>query len=209
MLKFSSKKILLVFFAIMMFAVFFKFFSILSFTDPEMVLEKGETIKLKARNTLTQKFVANRDNLLKIRFLLSKTGINDGDAVKIQIADENCSDVIREGILVPSFLAVDNLFEFQFDKIPNSNGKTFCIKATFEPQDPKAKAIKFFSKKDDSSSLCIRPAYKNNAWQQDVSELNQRMSQYKPWFLKHFYLYAISTLFILLSFAIVIILILV
>jgi len=141
MCKFSAKKIFLILFAIMMFAVFSKFFSLISFFDSGMVLEKGEIIKLYAQNTLNQKFVANRDNLIKIRFLLSTEGIKEGNVVKMQIADENCSNIIREGFLTQSFLASSNLFEFQFDKIPDSNSKTFCIKATFEPQSTKAKAI--------------------------------------------------------------------
>ena len=193
----------------MMLAVFWKFFSLISFFDPQMPLEKGEIIKLYAQNTLTQKFVANRNNLVKIRFLLSTEGIKEGNVVKMQITDENCSNIIREGFLTQSFLASSNLFEFQFNKIPDSNGKTFCVKATFEPRNTKTKAIQFFTLNNDSTSLSIRPAYENNHWWQNISELNQRISQYKPWFLKHFYLYSISFLFIVLSVALVVILILI
>lgn len=209
-MKISSNKLLpLLFAAILLLAVFWKFFSLMSFTDPQMPLEKGEIVKLSAQTTLTQKFVANSDNLVKIIFLLGAGGIKEGNVVKMQITDENCLNMIREGYLVKSFLASGNLFEFQFDKIPDSNGKTFCIKAIFEPQSTKAKAIQFFSHTNDPTSISMKPAYENNHWWQNISELNQRISQYKPWFLKHFYLYTISFLFIILSIALVAILILI
>jgi len=60
----------------------------------------------------------------------------------------------------------------------------------------------------DPSMLSMRPAYENDNWKQDISELSQRISQYKPWFLKHFYLDAIAILFIVLSVGLVTILIL-
>lgn len=200
--------ILLVFFATAMFFVFSKFFSLMLFTDPQMPLEKGDIIKLKAKKMLTQEFMANRDNLVNIKFLLRMESADDANTVKIQLADETCSNIIREGSLSrPSFLNADNLVEFKFDKIPDSNGKKFCVKAIFDPQDSQASPILFFSRDNDSTMLSMRPVYKNNTWQEDVSKLNQRISQYKPWFLKHYYLYAITLLFALLSATIVVILI--
>jgi hypothetical protein len=181
----------------------------MSFTDPQMPLEKGDNIKLRPQKTLTQEFVASHDNLVKIKFLLRIESMDDANTVKMQIADETCSNIIREGFLSPSsFLASNNLVEFKFDKIPDSNGKTFCVKATFETQNPQATYVQFFSQKNDPSMLSMRPAYENDNWKQDISELSQRISQYKPWFLKHFYLDAIAILFIVLSVGLVTILIL-
>jgi hypothetical protein len=82
------------------------------------------------------------------------------------------------------------------------------VKATFETQNPQATYVQFFSQKNDPSMLSMRPAYENDNWKQDISELSQRISQYKPWFLKHFYLDAIAILFIVLSVGLVTILIL-
>jgi hypothetical protein len=209
LIKIFIKTILLIFFATAMFFVFSKFFSLMSFTDPQMPLEKGSIIKLKAQKTLTQEFMASHDNLVNIKFLLRIESVDDTSTVKMQLADETCSNIIREGSLSQSsFLTDDNLVEFKFDMISDSNGKTFCVKAIFDTQDLQASPILFFSRDNDSTTLSVRPVYENSNWQEDVSELNQRISQYKPWFLKHFYLYTISFLFLLLSFLIVVILIL-
>ncbi|NTW27564.1 MAG: hypothetical protein HGA36_04525 [Candidatus Moranbacteria bacterium] len=222
--KFSAKKILFLIFMHITMLIFFRFSTLLEFPDSSIVLEKGDpAVKLKATETLSQKFIASRDNLVKVEFLLRTPRPKPEDVVKMEIADESCTKIIRSGRLNSSFLASDNLHEFAFSKIPNSNGKTFCILATFEPQKSSAKALQFFtqenkqpafsaqnsSSEDDLSgqALSMRPVYVNDHWWQNLSELSQRMSQYKPWFLKHFFLDAIIILFVILSFGLITILI--
>lgn len=207
----------------MLVLIFAKFFNILSFPDPEIILEKGEIISLQPNFSLTQTFLAKRNNLTKIEFMLRKPGPKDNDIVKIEIADENCSKTIYQGTLEESFLASDNLYDFQFSKIPDSIGKTYCLKATFIPGHTDSQSIKFFMTenqdpkfilKDNSGaeiknqSLSMRLAYRNDTLSQDMSELSQRISQYKPWFLKHFYLNTIAILFVVLSIGLVTVLIL-
>lgn len=223
MLKFSSKKILLFFAAILFFVVFFRFFNLLSFPDPETAMKKGDVFKLAPENSLTQTFTANRDNLVRIEFLLRTPRLKKETPVEMKLADETCIDTIREGFLEWSFLDSNNLYDFQFEKIPDSNGKKYCLIATFKPQESKAKKIGFFTREEknpefaltdkksdmkiENQALSTRLVYKNDSVWQDISELNQRISQYKPWFLKHYYLYAISILFVIISTALVVILI--
>ena len=217
------KKILLISALILFVLIFAKFFNVLLFPDSETILKKGEIINLQPSFSLTQTFVANRDNLTKVEFMLRTPGPKDSDVVKIEIADETCSNIIRQDELKQSFLNSDNLYDFQFSKIPDSNDKTYCLKATFAPGHADSQLIKFFTaenhdskfvltdmngKKIEKQSLSIRLAYRNDTLSQDVSELNQRISQYKPWFLKHFYLDAISILFVVLSIGLVTVLIL-
>lgn len=212
-----TKNIFLVILAISLFAVFFKFLSLLSFPDPNIVLEKGDpAIKLPAKNSLTQKFTAQRDNLVKVEFLLRTPGIEfeNNDKVEMRLADENCQNPIREGYLQASFLNSKNLYEFGFPKVKDSKNQTYCLIATFKPSKGKAKAIQFFvfekspgtflpenpaTQEKYPSSLSIRPAYANGNLWQNLEELNQRISQYKPWFLKHYYLAAIALSFIVIS----------
>jgi hypothetical protein len=207
--KLIPKIILLIFAAISLLYVFFNFFKLMSFTDPQMPLEKGRVIKIETQNTFSQEFIANHDGLANIRFLIKTENSDDAKNVKMQLADKNCSNIIREGSLSHSFLASDNLFEFKFDRIPDSDGKIFCVEASLDSQDPQAEPVRFFSHNNDPTMLSMRPAYGNSNWQQNISELNQRISQYKPWFLKHYYLYGISILFVILSIMLVIILILI
>jgi hypothetical protein len=225
MQKISSKQIFLLIFTILVLLIFANFFSLLSFPESSIVLEKGDpAIKLPAEESLTQKFTANRDNLMKVEFLLRTPGIEFEKKyrVKMELADANCQKMIRTGELLESFLNSNNLYEFKFSEVKDSKDKTYCLIATFKPNNAKAKAIQFFvfenkpseflpenstTQEKFANPLSIRPVYVNDNTWQDLTELNQRMSQYKPFFLKHYYLATISILFIILSIATVIILI--
>ena len=220
---FTTKHVFLAIFAILLLSIAFQFFSLLSFPDSSIVLVKGDTVKLQPEDSLTQKFTANRDGLNKVEFLLRTPGIvfENKDVMKVQLLDENCQKPLREGVLKESFLNSGNLYEFPFSKVENSQNKIFCVIATFQPTKSSAKAIQFFTsdgpprvderlspRVEAGAQLSIRPVYVNdNVWQ-NLSELNQRISQYKPFFLRHIYLATFSILFIVLSIVLVMILIL-
>ena len=51
----------------------------------------------------------------------------------------------------------------------------------------------------NDQSLSMRTVYRNATLWQDLGELNDRISQYKPWFLKDFFIGTIATLFVILS----------
>ena len=208
----SFNKIILLFAAILFIAVFWRFESLLYFPDSSILLQKGTPVKLNSESTLTQKFSASKNYLAKIEVLLRGSGVKykDGDKVATKIADGNCQIILREGELKDSFLETQNLHEFEFEPIVDSAGEEFCFMATFLPKNEGAKSLQFFTMgEEENQPYSIRPVYKNSSITQDLSELNQRISQYKPWFLKHFYLYAIVILFLATSVAIVVILILV
>lgn len=211
MKKISPNKILLAILAIFILAIFWRFFNLLSFRDSSIVLEKGLTVKLRTKESLTQKFTANRDGLVKVEVLLRSPGIKyeNGDEMKMEILDPDCAKTLREGFLTDAFLNTENLYEFKFERIPDSNGREYCLKATFQNQKENAKAIQFFTMgENENQPLSIRPVYKNTNFLADFSELNQRMSQYKPWFLKHYYLWFVMIGFVILSISLIVILIL-
>jgi hypothetical protein len=225
MLKLTSKKIFLIFATVLFFIVFFKFFSLLFFPDSSIVLEKGELLKLPPDYYLTQTFTANRNNLAEIELLLRSPGINKPDEVRAEIKDSVCSETIRSGKLEKSFLDSNNLYLFKFPEIPDSKYKTYCLKIEFIPGSANSKNIQVFTMANgsarsvmtdadshetaNSQPLSMRPVYENESVWQNINELNQRISQYKPWFLKHYYLYAISALFIALSAVLIVVLIIV
>ena len=207
----TPAKLLLLFAAVIFAVVFWRFYSLLFFPDSSIVLQKGLGVKLNPQETLAQKFTANRNGLAKIETIMHKSGIKyeNGDKVETKIADKNCQEILREGELKKSFLDSENLYEFKFSPILDSEEKEFCFIATFLPKNDKAKSLQFYrTGEEENQPYSIRPVYKNQNIFQDASELNQRISQYKPWFLKHYYLYAVSILFIILSVSLVIILIL-
>ena len=118
--------------------------------------------------------------------------------------------MLRQGKLTCSFLDSKNLYEFRFPRIVDSKNKSYCLIATFKPKKSSAKSIRIFTMGDEENQpLSIRPVYKNNNIFADLNELNRRISQYKPWFLKHYFLYSIIILFLALLAGLVIILIII
>jgi len=208
--KISAKKIFLAVLVILLVIIFGRFIVNLSFPEAGINLQKGAIIKLQPESSLQQKFTATREGLSKVEFLLRSPGIafEKNDRVEVEMADETCQHSLRKGELKSPFLASDNLYEFNFEKMTDSKDKTFCLVATFKPTKSSAKAIQFFTLGEEvGQPLSLRPVYRNqNVWQ-NLNELDRRVSQYKPWFLKHYFLLAISLLFIILSIASAVVLI--
>ena len=214
----TKKKVFFSALAVIIIIIFAKFLSLLSFPDSAVVLEKGNLIPLTAKSTLTQTFVANRSNLETIQFLFRTPGPKPASTVSVEIADESCTKTLRKGTLTMSFLNSGNLFEFSFAKIPDSIGKRYCLLVTTS-----AKNLRLFSMPEsdqqfglknittgetfEGQTLSIRGVYVNENLGQDLRELSQRISQYKPWFLKHYFLETIGILFVILSVGLIVVLI--
>ena len=219
----TTKNILLLLLAIFVIAIAFRFFSILSFPDSSVVLEKGELLQINNKETYNQTFVANRNNLNRIQFLMRTPGIKAGDTVNVKLADETCSTSLRQGTLQFSFLNSDNLYVFDFPAVKDSLGKKYCAILSYQSKISKDKYLRFFTtantngamtltfadtkEEKKNQSLSMRLVYKNDSIWGDLNELNQRMSQYKPWFLKHFYIAFIGLFFVLSSLVLIIALI--
>lgn len=216
-----TPKRLLIILGVLLLAVFARFLSLVSFPESGGYLEKEETIKLHPGESLQQIITANQNNLSKLEIIIKSPGIKSPDKAKIELSDESCKEILRSGYLKPAFLDSKNLYEFWFDHIPDSSSKKYCLTVTFKPQKDNAKSLQFFwrTKPEMSFSnistgenfkdqaLSVRLAYKSGFFK-NISELNKRISQYKPWFLKHYFLYFAAFGFLILSVFVVIILVL-
>lgn len=205
----STKKIFLSILTFFVLLIFARFFTLLSFPDSHVALQKGALAKLEPKSSLTQEFTANHAGLAKIEVLLRTPGIKseNGDRVEAKLMGENCDQTLRAGELEKAFLASENLYEFAFARLPDSLDKNFCLKLTFLPQKDSAKNIQVFTMSEaENQPLSVRPVYVNQYFWQDFAELGQRMSQYKPWFLKDIFLFLLIfgclfvSIFILLLF---------
>lgn len=223
-MKISKNKIILIA-VIGIFAAFLgQFIFRLSFPDINIV-RKDEKIKLYPYYPLAQKFTATRNNLAKIKFTMGSYELESKEKIKLRLADETCQKIIREDALNVSDFNSDNYYIFDFSKIKDSQDKIYCFLLTFEPKDEnttkkprvavsQSSDFPFVSLAELNSeraypgkSLAMKPAYKNENLWQDLEELNQRISQYKPFFLKKYYLASIVIAFLALSFTLVIFLI--
>lgn len=220
----TTRKILLIIFSILLLSIAWRFTTLLYFPASGQVLKKDALVKVHPDETIVQKFTAGKNDLAKVELLLRGPGIDyaKGDQVKTVLADQDCTTKLRTGQLEPSFLASNNLYQFSFPAVPDSAGKTYCLKATFSPQKASAKSLRVYvtntpgapyvltnttlNLKYPGSPLSMRPVYQGSFWQ-NLSQLNQRISQYKPFFLKHYYLWAILILFLVLSLVLAVVLV--
>lgn len=217
----KNKIILGVIFFGLFFLIFFRLNKLMSFPDQRWTLEKGEKIKMSSE--IVQKFEADRDGLARVKILFSSSDVKPGGTFNFQLYSENCQDILREVNLGITSLDSGNTVDFIFPKVKDSKNKTFCLKLKYAQKEGGKKANifviknsmpqnKFLSINDEEfhgKSLAMRPAYRNSNLLKDFSELNQRMSQYKPWFLKHYFLHMIMFGFIILSIVLVLLLIIV
>lgn len=223
MKNFSYKYLFLIIALLAVFFVFFRFYQQWSFPDTAWQLAKGEKTDIESKKPLQQKFIASRDNLSRIDIFLSSSSIKPGGTLKMAILDEACANILRTETWKVKDLDSEDSYSFRFAKIPESKNKTYCFSLVYTPLLENGKKAKIFLNENppagselilttqeiiDSRSLAIRPAYQNDNLAGNIRELNQRISQYKPWFLKSIFLNIIVFSFLLLSFALVTILIL-
>lgn len=210
----TAKNIPIAFLGISVLIIGIRFFTILSFPDTR-TLDKGDIVKIFPGQTLSQKFTASRDNLKSIQFLLRTPGLKDGDTIIIKLADVTCTNTLREGELTRPFLNTDDMYVFAFPRITDSKGETYCLLLSYRTSSTSNKYLRFFTTHESNpslllmnsatneplngESLSLRTVYRNNHWWEDLHELNQRISQYKPWFLKDFYIGTVTVLFVVLS----------
>lgn len=199
--------------------VFFNLSRIFSFPDTAWPLEKGE--KEKIHTEVIQKFIASRDGLSGVKILFGSSDVSPGGTLNLKIYQENCQKIVREVDLGITKLNSNNATNFNFPKIKDSAEKTFCLNLSYIKKGGGKKAEifvienprsenKYFSlngEETQGKAIPFRPTYKNATVFGDIYELNQRLSQYKPWFLKHYFMYFVSFGFLVLSVALIIILI--
>ena len=218
-MRYKNKIILSIIFCGLLILIFFRLEKTLSFPDQNWTLEKGEKIKISFE--VVQKFETTRDGLTRVKILFGSSDTKPGGTFNFKLYEENCQNIIRETNLDIVSLDSGNTVDFVFPKINDSKNKIFCLKLNYTQKEggkkaqifvinntmPEKKYLSINGEEKTGQAISMRPAYKNKYFWQDLSELNQRMSQYKPWFLKHYYLWFISLGFVILSISLIVFLI--
>ena len=197
MLK-NPQKIILAILVLFLIGIFWRFSTLIYFPAAGGFLEKDEITKLHPAETLQQVFTVPASNLTRIEIILRSPGIAPDDQVEVKLMDGACKKTLAQGNLADSFLSSNNLYDFSFPRIDSSAHQTYCLALTFQPQKSTAKSLQFFYRPEtgasfknlstgeilNDQSLSFRLVYKNPSFYQNMRELNQRISQYKPAFLK-------------------------
>jgi len=212
---------------VILFAFFFamiawKFFSFLSFSDSSFDFEgDSKQEKLYPNAQIIQKITATKNNLNQINISISKFSSDFGEKIILEVADENCEKTIANSSISALTWNYPGYEKFKFKTIRDSKNKTYCLKFTYIPfgkeQDKKAYISSYSAEgysyintgksieEQKNRTLKLKPAYENDSTWQNFSELSDRMSQYKPDYLKGIYLKTLFTL----SFIIIILLVVV
>jgi|GEM_PF-850965 len=222
-LKNNHKYFLLFTFFLFLAAMYLAFAADLSFPDSLPGSPKTGTTNLYSHTPVTQVFSATEKNLSQINIGIKNLPKKFSYKVMIQLADESCDAIIAEkkfGV----FSIFSSPRKFKFKKIPDSAGKRFCLKITYlgekegkgelpyvevseKPADPNSSYTNPGKGGEyKGRTLKIEPTY-SGTLSENLTQLNQRLSQYKPWFLKANYLTAIFALFLISSVILVIALI--
>lgn len=218
----TTKNILLALLFVFLFLISYRLYANWSFPDTDWQLKRDDKIYLTNESGVLQKFTAKNDNLSKIEVLTGSSKI-DG-YIEMILLDEGCQEIFEKYKLKTSKMDSNQTYAFTFPRIKDSGGKTFCFSISSKAKKTGSKFPGVFvtdspapsgngvliypdGQSFQSKSLSIRPGYRNATLSEDINELNQRISQYKPFFLKHHFLYSIAFLFIILSIGLVIILI--
>lgn len=198
------KIILLSVLCISLFGISWKFTQEFSFRDSSIILTKGEPIKVLPGQTLAQTFIPKSGKLKRIEFLIRNPEPKPGDIVTISLANHSCQTIFRETKLKRSYLESDNLFIANFDTpLTIASDEPLCAILRFDGKQHQSAFLRFFTSESQPESLLelklngeiqtnqvlsIRPTYIYPTLSQNLKTLNDRISQYKPWFLKSSFL---------------------
>lgn len=178
------------------------FLHILAFPDPTWSLSKGERVNLPPHASLTQTFTANRTNLRRVEILFGKFTLQEEDWLTLELRDGACSTLLAQTKFARRSFDSEHTYAFVFDRIPDSRDQTYCLTILFtsDRSVEKTKAPRLFTdlsaqappyaitEKDSvtpgNSPIAIRPGYVNASFVATLDELVDRISQYKPAFLK-------------------------
>lgn len=220
--------ILIIVSVIFLVILFWKFTSLLSFSNSNIHFEgDSQQEKLYPNHPLIQKITATENNLNQINLSLSKFSPKLGDKITLEILDETCHNVLAKSKLDIFSWKFPGYEKMRFKSLSDSKGKIYCLKINYLPkgkeQEKKAYISSYVSpdasytntgnKKNfgeqKNRTLELKPAYGNSSVWQNFSELIDRMSQYKADFLKGYSLIITFLLSIILIILITVIIILI
>lgn len=182
-----------------------------AFPDASWPLDKGERVIIAPSEILTQTIIANKDGLRRVEILFGKFTLMKEDELLVELRDSSCSSVLSQKRLSDQSFDSEYTHNFVFDRIQNSSNQTYCLTLTFTTNRPVAKdksprlfvddsaegtpyALKNIGgeTKEGPGPLAIRPGYTNDSFFANANEFFDRISQYKPIFLKSWFLIVFS-----------------
>lgn len=186
-----------------MFFILSDLFKNLSFPDSSYnFLGKDKRVELEPGKSVTQVFEAKHDGLNQIKIIIGDLGsLGIHDSIDLTLAQSNCETPIATDTITSFTREPKIYYYFDFDRIPDSIGKSYCLKISYTATErkkerpylranegePFARTAYFDDARSrfyEGRSLQMRPSYSNISFSQNFHELENRLSQYKPAFMK-------------------------
>lgn len=220
-----SRKALLGLLVIGLVLIFGSLIKNFSFPDQNWNLKKGEKIGISSEKNeeVIQKFIASKDNLSRVDIFLGNSKIEKGGTLQLELFDGSCEKLLRKDTIRTTKINSENFFTFTFPKVQKTANETLCIKLSFyDWNNDKNRSAQIFARDNimpenvffsinqeimKGKSLSMRPAYQENSWRENIWKLGERISQYKPWFLKNAIILSVLAFAIIFSILLVIIII--
>ena len=161
---------------------------------------KKDRQKLSIDKPLTQVFTAEENGLSLVKVNIGNLNLFPGEAIRFELRDASCMTTLASDSY--TFFQSKPLIyaRFGFDTIEDSKDKTYCAYIVYtSPYDRKSNDTPHINtntfigrsytevSKDKvrlDETLQMRPAYSSGNVFSDVWRLTERMSQYKPDFIK-------------------------
>lgn len=224
------KILFLLLFSIFLIFIFARFFGTLSFPNVEDKLLEDGKVRLFPNRPVFQIFTAQKNGLNQIDIAIRNFNSWNSDKISFQLKDSACDETIANNevsIFSPDYTIYT---PFTFSEISDSQGRVYCAEFILLTKNEnqveellpfivysRAKGTSFTNSGEEElgekkiysgKTLVMKPAYGSGSFWKNMETLNDRISQYKPWFLKHYYLGTIAILFVVLSIGLVTVLVL-
>jgi hypothetical protein len=167
-------------------------------------LGKTKKITLSSEAPVSQTFTARQNNLHQVRFVLGNAELYFGERIELRLADETCTHTIASRTLSREPTRQGAFTVFSFPAIANSQGQRYCFIATYFSPENRKGYKPYLSATDEpdpvfsdrtltdtrkervyaEQTLFLRPAYTSGSLASDAWQFIERLSQYKPAFLK-------------------------
>lgn len=165
-------------------------------------LGKDKRVELEPGKSVTQVFTASRDGLDRIKIMIGDLDtLGFRDSIHLTLTERDCETLIATDTITWLTPEPKIYSSFDFDRIDRSAGQSYCLKVSYTaPNRPKQRP--FIAASEGSSfadtaytdeakgrtyegrSLQMRPSYSHVSFRDNLRELEERLSQYKPVFMK-------------------------
>lgn len=199
----SARTWLITIFVLGLIWIFGSFFMDLSFPDSSYnFLGATNKVKLDSGKPVTQHFVAKENNLNQIKVILQNAEIQQGEKINFELMDADCENTLAISTHRSYHSSPFIYYRFRFAEITTSAGQTYCLRITYySPLDRGSErpylgasegepftGWSYFNEATnrvyENRTLQMRPSYGSGSFLGDLQQLNNRLSQYKPEFLK-------------------------